>query len=185
MNLPAGLLDHNYEFFSDKSGSHAYCLSSGQVIPFVQFAPEVHDALVEHFNHFPEKVKAATALAAVNRISPLEQLTHCNYGGFDNEPDMTDGQLHQHEFWNCPERGNCRFEGKCCDRLKTDTGEFLTPAEIQVVKLSAAGHLDKTIAAHLSISPHTVAAHQRNIRRKTNLFRKPDITRFAHQKNLL
>lgn len=185
MNLPAGLLDHNYEFFADAGRSHAFCLNSGRVLAFDKFPVALTLLLDAHFSLFPDKVKAAIDLASENGISALEQLTICNYGGFDSEPDMINGKLQSHEFWQCPKRGTCAYEGKCCDKLSTPSGEFLTPAEIRVVKLTAEGNLDKTIADRLSISTNTVAIHQRNIRRKTMLFRKADVTRFAHAKNLI
>ncbi|HEY4195692.1 MAG TPA: helix-turn-helix transcriptional regulator, partial [Mucilaginibacter sp.] len=182
MNLPAGLINHHYEFFTDDHVAHGYCLNSRQVIEFKDFSPDLISTLNKEFDRFPEKRAGARAMGATNRTEELERLLICNYGGFDNAADMVDGKLQPTEFWACPNRGKCKFEGIVCDKLKTASGEFLTPQEIQVVKLIAAGHLDKHIADRLAISVKTVTTHTRNIRRKTKLFRKPEITRFAIQK---
>lgn len=61
----------------------------------------------------------------------------------------------------------------------------LSERELQVIRLIASGDLDKEIALKLQMSIHTVTTHNRNIRRKTGSMRKTDITRYAHQQNLV
>jgi DNA-binding CsgD family transcriptional regulator len=184
-NCPAGALDHNFEFFTDNDNAHGYCLSSRRVLQYDEFPAELKDLLNKHFDQFPAKRAGARAMGSATRDEETERCLICNYGGFDNKADMINNVMQPTEFWACPHRGNCPFEGIVCDKLKTDSGEFLTPTEIQVIKHSAAGYLDKQIGNMMGSSLHTIRTHQRNIRRKTQLFRKPDITRFAHQKNLL
>lgn len=187
MNLPAGLINHHFEFFTDESAAHGYCLNSRRSISYAEFSPDLLRTLDKEFDRFPIKRAGARAMVAIEgKRTELEQLLICNYGGFDHRADMIDGQLQVPEFWDCPNRGKCKFEGIVCDKLETASGEFLTHREIQVVRLCATGFLDKEIAIQLNgISVKTVTTHMRNIRRKTKLFRKPDLTRFAHLNNLV
>lgn len=184
-NLPAGLLNHHYEFFASEDAAvlEAYCLNHGHVIPFEKFSDELINSIDIQIS--PVKRLAIRAMGVTGRLEEVKQFLVCNYGGFDHKPDMVDGKLQQSEFWACPRRGSCAQEGILCDRLKTDTGNNLSPQEVVVIKRIASGELDKEIAVNLKISKHTVTTHTRNIRRKTGLFRKADITGFAYQKNLI
>lgn len=179
--LPAGLLDHNYEFFTHE-GVHAYCLTHSKVIPFELWEDKLINSI---FLQIP-KVKLALLIqiGLKGKREQVQQFTICNYGGFDHKADMVDGVLQETEYWACPNRGKCPHEGTLCDGLKTDTGNFLTGREIEYAKHTAQGHLDKHIATLMNISIHTVTTHSKNFRKKTGLFRKTDITRFAYQNQI-
>lgn len=124
-------------------------------------------------------------MGITERLPRIKQAIVCMYGGFDNSPDIKDGELQTAEYWPCPKRGSCAFEGKLCDSLKTDTGDHLTPRHIEILKLIANGYQDKEIASQLNLSISTVTTHNREIRTRTGLARKADLTRFAIQKNLI
>ena len=188
--LPAGLIDHHYEFFVSDD-LHAYCLNHGHVIDYDHFSEQLLAAIEEQMNLYPVKLAAygkmfwAQNCRRPNRLELIRMFLSCNYGGFDAHPDMVEGVLQEPEYWPCPYRGSCEYEGIGCDGLKTANGEFLSRREIEIIKLIAAGELDKNIAFILNIAKNTVTTHTRNIRRKTGLFRKVDIARFATQKHLI
>jgi DNA-binding CsgD family transcriptional regulator len=184
MNLPAGLLNDSIEFFVCDE-LKAYKLKDGKVIAFEDFDDEVVNAVLADLRKYPAKMAQLTAMGFLERTAMVKQYLVCNYGGFDNKADMIDGVLQPTEYWPCPLRGKCPHEGKLCDSLRTDTGAYLTKKEIQVLELVAAGKLDKEIADMLNISVNTVPTHTKNIREKTGLFRKVDLTRFAVEKNLI
>jgi DNA-binding CsgD family transcriptional regulator len=182
--LPAGLLNHHYEFFAGPD-LHGYCLTSGQVVHFDDFDEQLLIVIELQIAEYPIKVRAIHEMGITGRINVIRQFLVCNYGGFDHLADMIDGQLQATEYWPCPKRSTCAFNGIICDGVKTATGEFLSPREIQVTKLIAAGHLDKEIGLHLNIKLNTVTTHTKNIRRKTGLYRKADITGFAYKNNIV
>lgn len=183
--IPSGLLNQNIEFFTDLETKSVFALQNGSVINFEAF-PETLKLFVWHkISTDAPKLKALTYLAGPNRDLIIHQYLLCLYGGFDNQPDMVNGRLLQPEYWACPYRGNCPHEGIICDRLRTDTGAYLTSREIEVLRLIATGALDKEIAWELKISVNTVPMHTKNLRIKTGLFRKADLTRFAILKNLI
>ena len=55
----------------------------------------------------------------------------------------------------------------------------LTERETQVLRMIAAGHAHKEIAARLSLSPKTVDAHKANAMRKLDLNGRIDIIKYA------
>jgi len=181
--LPAGLLDHHYEFFVDADAVNAYCINHGRVMAFEDFPEELLEVIELQISRL--KRAAINARGIYDRLGVIKEFLMCNYGGFDHVPDMVDGVLQQPEFWSCPQRGHCAQEGILCERLQTESGRNLSHTEVKIIKLTAQGMLDKEIAGHLKISHHTVGSHTRNIRSKTGLLRKSDLTRFAHQNNLV
>lgn len=61
----------------------------------------------------------------------------------------------------------------------------LTPREIEILRLVAAGERDVDIAAELYISVHTVHSHLDRIRAKTGHNRRVDLTRYAIRRGLV
>lgn len=181
-HLPAGLLDDNCEFFTQ--GSNVYALYKGKVIPFEEFPQELLDLLNIDLSKYPDAINALIDLNLLDEKSMLWQYTRCRFGGFDGEPDIYNGQLKHTEYFECGERGTCKYEGKLCQAIKVKNG-YLTKREIQILKCIAEGLLDKEIADALNISINTVPVFKKNIQDKTGLTRKADMTRFAIQKNII
>jgi DNA-binding CsgD family transcriptional regulator len=65
------------------------------------------------------------------------------------------------------------------------TGHGLSPRELEVVRLVAAGKTNREIAASLVISEHTVARHVQNIFAKLGLSSRAALTAFAFEHDLL
>ncbi|MDB4919821.1 LuxR C-terminal-related transcriptional regulator [Mucilaginibacter sp.] len=183
MTLPAGLRDNNYEFFADDN--RACFITQGAVAEVDKLSEQMLQAIESELGKYPEKLKGINKMGVSGRLPVINQFMICNYGGFDSKPDLVNYQLGETEYWPCPKRGTCAFEGIVCDGLRTNTGEVLSKREIEVVKHIATGELDKNIAHNLNISHSTLTTHTRNIRRKTKLFRKADITRFAYENTLI
>ena len=182
--LPAGLLDQNIEFFVC-GNLNAYKTKNGQVVPFEDFGEPVYRLIEHKIAEHPEKGESLTLMGITERLPRIKQAIVCMYGGFDNSPDIKDGELQTAEYWPCPNRGTCAYEGKLCDSLRTDTGDHLTRRQIEILKLIAHGYQDKEIADILEISIGTVTTHNREIRNRTGLARKADLTRFAIKKQLI
>jgi DNA-binding CsgD family transcriptional regulator len=184
--LPAGLQDNNTEIFGSQCWSTVSCISNGAIIPFESFDEDLLNTVEIAFNQSPDKVVNTRLMTKTDdRLANLKQFLLCNYGRFDNHPDIIDGVMQLTEYPPCPMRGTCNFEGRVCDGLRTDTGAILTNREMEYVKLTALGYLDKLIAGKWSVSLHTARTHGKNVRKKLGLNRKADITRFAIQKNLI
>lgn len=180
--LPAGLLDSNLEFFT--TGDCVYALWQGSVIPFDRFPEELKEIVERDMNLHPDVVSVLIEMDFVERDKMLWQYIRCRFGAFDGEPDLVGDNLKATEYWECGLRGKCPYEGRLCPGLKAANGN-LTQREIQVLKLIAEGLLDKEIASKLNISVNTVPVFTKHIRKKTGLDRKPDLVRFAINKNLI
>jgi len=65
------------------------------------------------------------------------------------------------------------------------TGSALTPREIEVVRLFAAGRSNKEAATALSLSTRTVESHRTHIMRKMEFTSFSDLVRYAVRNNLV
>jgi DNA-binding CsgD family transcriptional regulator len=184
--LPAGLIDDNAEFFVTPD-MQPKCLISGSAVAFEDFGSDLLAALsVSLYSHHSKKVAIYQKMTgSTDEMVVLKQFTFCCYGGFDCKADLFNGALKETEYWQCPNRAVCKFDGKGCDRLRTDSGQHLTKREIEYIQQTSTGKLDKEIAGDLRLSLYTITTHSKNVRKKLGLLRKADITRFAHQKNLI
>lgn len=185
-NLAAGLLptDNRIEFYACNNMA-AYCITAGNVVTVDGFSDEILSVIRKDMALHPDKLKGIAAMGVTGDLEVLNQYVVCNYGGFDNSPDLVNGELMHKEYWPCPKRGTCRQEGIVCDGLKTESGKYLTPAEIKVTSMVGKGYLDKEIANELCIAESTVATHTQNIREKAGLKRKAEIAVFAKTHNLI
>jgi non-specific serine/threonine protein kinase len=68
---------------------------------------------------------------------------------------------------------------------RRQAGGILTPRELEILRLLAAGHLNREVAEQLFISPATVARHIANIYRKLDVDSRAKLTAFALQHGLV
>lgn len=184
MRRPAGLLDNNVEFFVDDD-LKALGLTNRQVIDFVDFPEEMLAAVDDKISEQPAKAAELDKMGITDRMERIHQYLVCNHGGFDLVPDMINGELQEPEYWACPKRGQCKHEGILCDGLKTDSGEYLSQREIEILRMVADGIQEAEIAERLFISPLTVAKHTSNIRNKTRRNSIAQLVNFVNQKILI
>lgn len=113
----------------------------------------------------------------------LKKFGLCMYGGFDNKADIKN-QSSNHEYYDCGQRGRCPVEGKLCKHVQAKHG-YLTPREIDVIKLIAQDLADKQMADKLNISINTLTTHRVRIQKKIGSNSKVGICRFAIEKRII
>ena len=167
---------------------------------FIGIDGELYRIKIElvHFNEFSSSTKyklqsfldsdliAQVSLDQLGIIDDKERLhkfSICRFGGFDDKADITNSN-HTNEYYDCGFRGKCPVEGKLCRHVSTANG-YLTPREIDVIKLIASDLADKQIADKLNISINTANQHRVNIQKKIGCSSKVGICRFAIEKRIL
>lgn len=181
-NLPAGLMDPNFEFFCYHG--EVFMLSSGRVTPFNKIPQEIldriHDDLLEH----PDAIEALIIMGITHPVAMLEKWLMCRYGLLDSQADLSTEGITISEYPDCPYHSSCRFEGTLCQLVTTPQGK-LSPREIQVIKGVAEGIPNKCIGDELGISRFTVNTHIRNIQQKTGSLNKAQVVAWASENNIL
>lgn len=66
-----------------------------------------------------------------------------------------------------------------------DSYDLLTPREREILQLIAEGKANKDVAAHLTLSLHTVETHRTKILQKLNLHSVPELILYAVRKGII
>ena len=180
-NVPAGLLDQNIEFFLYKG--ILMILEGGVTSPFSEITIDSACLLMNALEESPAAMQALDEMGIHEPVERLEQFARCRFADCNSVPDLTPDGIAQAEYFECEKRGKCKYEGKLCITLSGPNGK-ITPRELEIIKLIAAGLLDKEIAKKLFRSVYTIQTHRRNIEAKIGGGTKMDIVRFAYENNI-
>lgn len=182
LNLPPGLSDRNIELWVE--GDVVFVLKDG----LKRRLENVDDTTMAIFmEDLQNSVLAQKALYDMNILEPMERLKKylsCRYGDFNMVPDFTPEGANEGDFYDCGQRGNCKWEGKLCSRMKAPNG-ILTRREIEIIRLIAEDLPDKQIAEILGIEITTMATHRKHIEEKLGVFTKVGIAAWALKNNIV
>ena len=156
-----------------------------KLVPFPEFPAAAKLVLQKELDNDPIAQASLDILGKTDPDERLEKFGLCRFGGFDNKADYNEEQGRMNpEYYDCGQRKTCPVEGKLCRFVQTENG-YLTPREIEVVKLIAQDLADKQIADHLNMSVDTARTHRRNIQHKIGCNSKVGICRFAVEKRII
>jgi hypothetical protein len=79
------------------------------------------------------------------------QFLKCRYGGLDYSADLKDNQFQEGDYWDCPNRSSCKYNGIICKAPKYK-GASLNAMDIQLMKLLSTTLTNETIAANLNLA---------------------------------
>ncbi len=182
MNLPGYLNNINKEYIGIEG---KLFLVSVKLIPFDEFPASAKLILQNELEADPVAQAALDILGIDDNEKRLEKFGLCRFGGFDDKADYNkDKKRLTPEYYDCGQRGSCPVEGKLCRFVQTENG-YLTPREIEFIKLIAQDLADKQIADKLGISESTANTHRRNIQHKIGCNSKVGICRFAVEKRII
>lgn len=176
-----GLFDETIEFVTYNNELKVVHNGSGK--DFEETPEWAKDILVEEMISDKVAMKCLKEWEGLEEKDYLKQFTYCRRGGNDDAPDITpDGKLSAPEFVPCPKRDTCRFAGKLCKHLKTETG-VLTPSLMKVIENVELP--DKLIADKLFKSIDTINTQMTTIRQVTGCLNKIELTRWSIDKGIL
>lgn len=162
MKLPAGIVDHDVEFFQHKD--QLMVLYNGKSYSFERMPAAVKYYLEDILDGDPDAQLCLECMDIRDHMAQLKQFAFCRYSSFDLVADITQGGYEHPEFTLCDKRGKCPFEGTLCRSLKSYCN--LSSRELQVIRSMASGLPNKLMADELDISVNTVSTHIQNIANK-------------------
>jgi DNA-binding CsgD family transcriptional regulator len=117
-------------------------------------------------------------------IDQLKKYIACKFGGFDNAPDVVDGQLGSSELHDCGFRGVCPMEGIVCGTLRVNE-HVISPFEIQMIHELATEKTLPAIAEILKVSINTFETRKKILFEKLNVFSRARLVAVCFEKQIL
>jgi DNA-binding CsgD family transcriptional regulator len=181
--LPPGLVDGNLEFFSHNG--ELKVLYNGIVQGFNELPLFAYGAIKKSMLAQPDVMERFVEEGVWQEVDQVYVFARCMFGGYNHEPDITaGGRLSAPDNFNCGCNGFCVLKDIVKHSMPVAHG-YLTPREIEIVKLLAGGLMGKQIAAALGISEFTVDKHKHNIFCKTGLSCNVELAVWATNNHLI
>ncbi|MDN3665589.1 helix-turn-helix transcriptional regulator [Algibacter miyuki] len=79
------------------------------------------------------------------------QFLKCRFGGLDYTADMKGNQFGEPDYWDCPKRATCPFNGVICKLPKYQDSQ-LTSIDIELMKLLSTTYTNEVIADKLNLA---------------------------------
>lgn len=152
-----------------------------ELLPFFDMDKKVIHKLHDEFIK-DKKASLGMELMKIPIENQLEQYGMCNYGGFDNQPDIIGDETHA-ELYDCGKRGQCPGEGLVCKSMKTEYG-LLSPKCIKYLQYACLGLKEKEIAIEMGIAVTTAQTYKERCMLAANVSSKPALVSWAKDKNI-
>lgn len=186
MKLPAGIVDHDVEFFLFKG--NLMFLHNGRARSFDKLPAEIIFSLNDLLSSIPD---ADLCLDCMDPQEPagmsvelrrLYQFVLCRFSSFDLVADITEGGHMAPEHTLCDKRGRCPYEGILCVPVAKSK---LSSRELEVIRMLPEDLPFKLIADRMGITTNTVRTHIQNIQNKIGVHSHRAILAWAYEHDLI
>ena len=148
-NILPGMVNRSVEVFVVENITKA--LHNGKVIDFTELPLGIIELLKEAIKSDKQLELALHDWHPTSEWKRLEQFATCRLGGLDYNDDITpDGKIQDGEYWPCPNRGSCQYEGVIC-KLPVINNHRLTTDEIKLMQLSSTELTNDVIAEEMNM----------------------------------
>tara|TARA_R110002126_G_scaffold291063_2_gene450236 strand:+ start:36210 stop:36779 length:570 start_codon:yes stop_codon:yes gene_type:complete len=181
-SLYPGMLCKGVEFFAVE-GEMKF-IKDGHVLPLNQLPFAIIQLGNEEIESHPEVAKALQEWHPNSKFNQLQQFLQCRYGGLDFSADMENNQFKEGDYWNCPSRKTCPFNGIICKAPKVNNQE-LTALEIDLMILKSTNKINQVIADELNLALGSFHKASKILYQKLGVQTRQEITVKAHELNLI
>lgn len=172
----------NYEFFHD--GNDLVFCENGIAKSFFNLPISLAEVLNDNLENRPLAKKSLDELKIFDPVQRLKKFTECNHGDFNDRADVVGDRINDCEYFNCGKRGECKHEGKLCNKIVAPNG-VLSATEIRIIIQVAMDKSDNEIAVSMFRSRFTISTHIRNIVEKLGVRSRVGVALFAANKHLI
>jgi len=148
-NLYPGMISSGVEFFAVE-GERKF-IANGKVECTTNLPAGIIQLAEEKIKKNPNVEKALLEWHPNSSFKRVDQFLHCRYGGLDFTADFEDNTFKEGDYFDCPKRANCKFNGILCHAPKYN-GNSLTPLDIKLMKLLSTTLTNETIAEMLHLA---------------------------------
>jgi len=177
-----GMIDKGIEFFAVEGKMKFIADSKIQCTTNLPFG--IIQLAKEQINTEPEVAAALKEWHPTSEFNQVNQFLKCRYGGLDFSADFIDNQFKSGDYWDCPSRGSCPFNGTLC-KAPVYNGHELSALEIKLMKLTASSLTNETIALDLKIPFGSFHKHKQALYEKLAVQTKQEVALIAKSLNLI
>lgn len=178
-----GMLDRAIEFFTVES--EGYFIQKGQIKCFNEMSYGVYAIVKNHISKDHVLTRTLKTWHPDNETEQVYQFLKCRYGGLDFKADIKDNKLQDGDYWECPKRATCSFNGIVC-KAPQYNGHNLTSLDVKLMKLLSTNETNESIAQQLHIPMGSFHKSKKILYEKLgNVQTKQEITKINMSLNLI
>lgn len=119
-----------------------------------------------------------------SKFERRQQFLACRFGGLDFTADIEHNKLKDGDYFDCPLRETCKFNGVLCKAPKYN-GKALTAIEIKLMKLTSTTQTNETIAINLSLALGSFHKLKQALYEKLGVQTKQEVALIAKSLNII
>ena len=182
-NILPGMVNNSLEVFVVENVTKA--IHKGKVIDFTELPLGIIELLKEAIKNDKQVALALHDWHPFSQWKRIEQYASCRLGGLDYNDDITaDGKFQDGEYWPCPKRGTCQYEGIIC-KLPIVNDHRLSPEDVKLMQLSTTEKTNEVIAEELDMPLGSFHKAKARIHQILGIQTKQGITKFCTYLNLI
>lgn len=178
-----GLLCNGTEFFT-VNGQGKF-LNKGKIHDLDEMSYMMTELVKSHIKKDHEVTKSLKLMHPDNELMQVHQFLMCRYGGLDYKADIKNNQLQEGDYWDCPNRSKCAFNGIICKAPKYN-GKSLSSLEVKLMKLLTSDKTNSAIADELHLPMGSFHKSKKLLYKKLgNVQTKQAVTKICDDLNLI
>lgn len=177
-----GMVDNSVEFFVIDNQLNA--IQNGIIKSFTDFSFALISLIEETMEADEQAIEALMQMHPGSRLKRIEQFAKCRFGGLDCTPDVKNGVIGEGDYWDCPIRNKCQFNGVLC-KAPHYNGQELTPIDIEIMKSSTTTKTNEVIAEDIGVPFGTFHKIKQGLYEKLNVQTKQEVAVIAVLMNFI
>lgn len=177
-----GMIDNKIEFFDVEGQMKFMTESKIECTSKLPFA--IMQMANEEINKDPKVKEALYKWHPESEFKRLNQFLKCRYGGLDYTADFENNEFKQGDYFHCPKRASCPFNGIICKSPVYNNKE-LSSIDIQLMIQLSGTNTNEVIALELNKPLGSLHKLKQALYEKLGVQTKQEIARIAVSLNLI
>lgn len=177
-----GMLNDSVELFTVESKMNF--INSGKVEPIVNLPFGIRQLTSEEIKKDPMVASALQVMHPNSEFKQQNQFLQCRFGGLDFTADIINNQFGEPDYWDCPKRATCQFNGIIC-KSPTYNKASISPLEIKFMKLLPTNLTNETISAELDLAFGSFHKFKQALYAKLGVQTKQEVALIAKSLNII
>ena len=183
-NVYPGMLNSSVEFFAVES--EMKFMTNSQVKCISQMPQDLKELCDAEIEKDAEVSVALLKWHPASKSKRRKQFLICRYGGLDFSADIDNNQFLKGDYWDCPSRGTCPFNGVICQDPRYNNVSLM-PIDVSLMKALSTNLTNEAIADQLNLALGSFHKYKKQLYAKLGVHvqTKQDVALIAKSLNLI